>query len=91
VQQAIAVFVVLGLLGATLYWLRRQGAARLTMPRLGGSPSRQLQSIERLSLTAQHSLHLVCVAGRTLLIAVSPSGCTVLDQSPSASLKRNDL
>jgi flagellar biogenesis protein FliO len=38
-----------------------------------------LQSIERLPLTAQHSLHLVRVAGRVILIAVSPGGCSVLD------------
>ena len=40
-----------------------------------------MQAIERLSLTPQHSLHLVSVGGRVLLIAVSPGGCTVLDGS----------
>jgi flagellar biogenesis protein FliO len=39
-----------------------------------------LQSIERLPLTPQHSLHLVRVAGRTVLIAVSPGGCSLLDR-----------
>jgi len=32
-------------------------------------------------LTQQHSLHLVSVSGRILLIAVSPGGCSVLDAS----------
>lgn len=89
-QQAIAVFVVLTMLGATLYWLRKHGVARLTLRRLCAPVSRQLQSVERLPLTAQHSLHLVSVTGRTLLIAVSPAGCTVLDRSDSTELKRTD-
>ena len=38
-----------------------------------------MQVIERLPLTPQHSLHLVSVGGRTLLVAVSPVGCTVVD------------
>ncbi len=32
--------------------------------------------IERMPLTAQHSLHLVRVLDETILIGVSPSGCT---------------
>src|SRR5262245_19430131 len=38
-----------------------------------------MQSLERISLTPQHSLHLVRVAGRVLLVAVSPGGCSVLE------------
>ena len=78
VQQILAVLFVLGLLGGTLVWLRSKGMVTFT----GGarrSATRKMQSIERLPLTAQHSLHLVSVQGRVLLIAVSPGGCTVLD------------
>jgi flagellar biogenesis protein FliO len=46
---------------------------------IGETNVRQLQSIERLPLTAQHSLHLIRVAGRVMLVAVSPGGCSVLD------------
>jgi flagellar biogenesis protein FliO len=38
-----------------------------------------MKTIERLPLTAQHSLHLVSVGGRTLLVAVSPGGCSVIE------------
>ena len=38
-----------------------------------------MQALERLALTPQHSLHLVSIGGRVLLVAVSPSGCTVVD------------
>lgn len=78
-QQASAVFVVLALLGITFYWLRSRGVARFTLPGLTGPNQRRLQSIERLPLTAHHSLHLVRVSGRIVLIAVSPGGCSVLD------------
>ncbi len=78
-QQATAVFVVLALLGLAFYWLRAKGVARFALPGMAGSGQRRLQSIERLPLTAQHSLHLVRVAGRLVLIAVSPGGCSVLD------------
>ena len=81
VQQILAVVFVLALLGGTLYWLRSKGLARFTVKGIGRSSGRRMQSIERLPLTPQHSLHLVSVGGRVLLIAVSPGGCSILDSS----------
>ena len=83
-QQTLAVFFVLVLLGGTLFWLRRRGLAQVSLGRFslgsgGGTKTRRMQSIERLSLTPQHSLHLVRVSNQVLLIAVSPGGCTVVD------------
>lgn len=82
IQPVLAVLLVLGLLGGALYWLRAKGLARFNGKGLGGfgrQGGRQMQAIERLPLTPQHSLHLVSVGGRTLLVAVSPGGCTVVD------------
>jgi flagellar biogenesis protein FliO len=82
IQPALAVLLVLGLLGGSLYWLRTKGLARFSgkgFAALGRSAGRQMQAIERLPLTPQHSLHLVKIGGRTLLVAVSPGGCTVVD------------
>jgi len=79
IQQALVVVFVLGLLGATLYWLRGQGMARFGGKGMGRGAARRMQTIERLALSPQHSLHLVNVSGRVLLIAVSPGGCSVLD------------
>ena len=78
IQQALVVVFVLGLLGATLYWLRGQGMARFSGKALGRG-ARRMQTVERLALSPQHSLHLVNVDGRALLIAVSPGGCSVLN------------
>lgn len=79
IQQTLVVVFVLGLLGATLYWLRKQGVARFSGKGMGRGGARRMQTIERLALTPQHSLHLVNVSGRVLLIAVSPGSCSVLD------------
>jgi flagellar biogenesis protein FliO len=80
-QQAVAVLFVLGLLGAALYWSRRRGFARFNVKGIGRTGNRHMQSLERLPLTPQHSLHLVSVGGRILLVAVSPNGCSVVDGS----------
>ena len=91
--QAGAVLLVLVLLGATLYALRGRGL-RMVMPRrASGGNQRQLESIERLPLTPHHSLHLVRVEDRTVLVAVSPNGCSILDRTlpdafPQAGLVR---
>jgi LPXTG-motif cell wall-anchored protein len=77
--QLFAVSGILILLGALLYFLRRKCLARFAFKTGGNAGGRQLQSIERLPLTSQHSLHLVRVYGRTVLIAVSPGGCSVVD------------
>jgi flagellar biogenesis protein FliO len=79
VQPLLAVLFVLGLLGGTLYWLRAKGLARFGGKGIGRQSSRRMQVVERLPLTPQHSLHLVSVGSRTLLVAVSPGGCTVLE------------
>jgi flagellar biogenesis protein FliO len=78
-QQVLTVLFVLGLLCGTLFWLRSKGLAKFGVNGLGRRSNRQLEPIERLPLTPQHSLHLVRVAGKVLLIAVSPGGCSVLD------------
>jgi flagellar biogenesis protein FliO len=80
-EQLFAVAGVLMLLGAALYFLRNKGMARFGVKATGAANGRQLQSIERLPLTSQHSLHLIRVYGRIVLIAVSPGGCSVLDGS----------
>ena len=79
IQQTLVVVFVRGLLGGTLYWLRRKGLAQFNVTGVGRTGARRMQTLERLALTPQHSLHLVNVSGRVLLIAVSPGGCSVLD------------
>jgi len=79
--QLFAVAGLLILLAGSLLFLRDKGMAGFRLKAGGAAAGRQLQSIERLPLTSQHSLHLIRVYGRTVLIAVSPGGCSVLDGS----------
>ena len=40
---------------------------------------KRLESIERLTLTATHSLHLVRIGEREVVVATHPQGCTLLN------------
>jgi flagellar biogenesis protein FliO len=79
-HQVLAVFLVLGLLGAVLWLLRSRGLARFTGP--GRRKSRHLEAIARLPLTPQHSVHLIRVSDHAILLALSPTGCTVVESLP---------
>ena len=80
-QQLLAIFLVLALLITTLWLLRRKGLAsvNLSLPRRSAGP-KEMELIERLTLTAHHSLHLVRVKDRVILIGLSPSGCNTLTE-----------
>jgi flagellar biosynthetic protein FliO len=74
--QMAAVAVVLLLLGATLWALRQRGFAGVTLRRRPGG--RRLECLERLPLGPHQVLHLVRMGEIELLLASSPSGCTLL-------------
>jgi flagellar biogenesis protein FliO len=52
---------------------------------LPGRAPRRMQVVERLPLTPQHSLHLVRIDGRLLVVASGPGGCSVLEEKPPCS------
>ena len=91
VEQIVAALSVLALLVATLWVLRRKGVATLNLlPNRDLLPSRyraakQMQILERIALTAHHSLHLVRVQDQTILIGVSPSGCNRITRLRNSS------
>ena len=76
IQQMSAVAVVLLLLGAALWVLRRRGFAGLAQRTKSGG--RRIECLERLPLGPQHTLHLVRVGETELLLAASPSGCSLV-------------
>ena len=82
--QLLAVVMVLGLLCGSLWLLKRKGLVRTGFrgPARPGQP--RLEVIDRLALTPQHSLHLIRMADRTLLVGLSPQGCNLLESGPSA-------
>jgi len=82
-RQAVSVLLVFALLGAALWALRRRGAIHWQRQR---GRAKSLQSLERLALTPQHSLHLIRIDGRELIVATHPQGCSMLaEMKPGAS------
>ena len=79
--QFTAVATVLILLGLTLWWLRHRGFAAM-MPVRKRSAAKRLECIERLPLSPQHTLHLVRLGDTALLVASSPSGCSLVQSTP---------
>lgn len=69
-QQSGAVALVLALLLLTLWWLRRRGIAGWAgaLPQMRKGNVRRIETVERLPLGPQHSLHLVRFGGSALLI-----------------------
>lgn len=88
VRQTISVLLVFVLLGTALCLLRKGRAASTArasrfrcLLRLTPGRAKSLEPVERLALTPQHSIHLVRIHGRELLVATHPRGCTVLNES----------
>jgi flagellar biosynthetic protein FliO len=84
VRQSLAITFVFALLFAALWLLRKKGALRLRSGRARGEPG-VLESRGRLALSQQHSIHLVRVGQRDLVLALYPSGVTLLAELPAAS------
>jgi flagellar biogenesis protein FliO len=87
IRQVLAVSGVLLLLGTGLWYLRRKGLAQYGVRPSTGARKRTLEAVERLPLGPQHSLHLVRLGGRALLVGTSPTGCALLDSSDWALLE----
>jgi flagellar biogenesis protein FliO len=77
IGQMGAVGAVLTLLAATLWWLRRRGFAGILPARRAAR--RRMECLERLPLGPQHTLHLVRLGERTMLVAASPAGCALVE------------
>ena len=80
IEQVTAVAGVLLLLCGTLWWLRRRGIAVFALP--GRVGDRRMECLERLPLGPQHALHLVRLGDSELLVASSPSGCSLMYTRP---------
>jgi flagellar biosynthetic protein FliO len=75
-QQILALFFVLALLGGALFLLRKKGMAQFTpFPYRPPRKTGEIKLVDRLPLGPQHSLVLVHVANEKILVGVSPSGC----------------
>ncbi|MCC7176130.1 MAG: flagellar biosynthetic protein FliO [Bryobacterales bacterium] len=74
IRQLLTAGAVIGLLAAALAWLRKRGLARAGSHPGGAARRRRLEVLDRVALTAQHSLHLIRVDGQVILVGRSPGG-----------------
>ncbi len=80
-QQMLAVLAVFGFLGGSLWWLRKRGLARFTIGGGGNKKAGVLAQVESLPLSPTHTLHLVRMADRGILVASWPGGCQAIESS----------
>jgi len=86
-QPVSAVILVLGLLGSLLVALRRRGMASFSgFSGVAASTARQMKLVEKIPLGAQHSLHLVRVGDRLILVATGPGSCQMMDAAEKGNL-----
>ncbi len=83
IRQSLAITFVFLLLWAALWFLRKRRGISFSK---GRSNKQILESRARLALTAQHSLHLIRIADRELVVAVHPAGVTVLSDLPRSAV-----
>lgn len=78
-RQSLAITLIFSLLWAVLWLLKRRGVIRIRGHRSGRD---LIESRGKLALTAQHSIHLVQLGHRNLVVAVHPGGMTLLCDAP---------
>ena len=76
--QLGAVLLVLALLSALVYGLRGKRLPGFARDLRFASGPKRLQVIERVALTAQHTLCLVRVGDRELIVTTAPGNCQVV-------------
>jgi flagellar biosynthetic protein FliO len=85
-QQILAIFLVLALLVIALWLLRRKGLASVNWSLARRhTGTKQMQVLERVALSGHHSLHLVRVRDRVILVGLSPSSCTRIEMFETSS------
>ena len=84
VRQALAIGFVFALLWAALWLLRRKGTLNIRMPRSSRDRG-LLESRAKLNLSATHSLHVIRADDRQLVVAIHPSGVSLLCDRPFAA------
>jgi flagellar biogenesis protein FliO len=92
--QLLAILAVFALLGLTLWWLKRNGAIHLRsyLPQRfstsgARSQTRLLGRVEALQLTPTHSLSLIRLADRAILIGTSPAGFHLVESTSWKTLE----
>ncbi len=79
IRQSLAITFVFLLLWAALWFLKKRRGVSSSR---GRANKGLMESRAQLALSAQHSVHLVRVGDRDLVLAMHPSGITLLCDLP---------
>lgn len=79
-QQFLAIAFVLAALWGTVWFLRRKGATLSGIRLRPRNQSARIEQLDRLNLTPQHSIYLLNVDGRKIVLALHPHGVTQLGE-----------
>jgi flagellar biogenesis protein FliO len=82
VRQSLAIVFVFALLWTALLFLRKRGWSGIRRTKLIAGV---LESRGKLTLTARHSIHLIRIGDRNLILALHPEGVTFLGDAQIAS------
>jgi len=82
IRQSLAITFVFLLLWAALWFLRKRRGVSISR---GRANKGLMESRAKLALSAQHAMHLVRVGDRDLVVAVHPSGVTLLCDLPRSA------
>lgn len=86
-RQILAVLFVLILLGGALWAMRRgTGPLPALLARAARDRAPALQVTARLTLTPQHSLHVIRAGAREWVVATHPQGCTVISDGQASGV-----
>lgn len=85
-QQFAAIGFVLALLWAVVCLLRKKGYA-LANNRPFRRDTAAIEELDKMRMTPQHSLYLLRVESRKLLVAVHPQGVTLLEERGGERLR----
>jgi flagellar biogenesis protein FliO len=75
--EPLAIVLLCAAAAGALLWLRKKGLLRFAAGLQRSD--KELRVIDRIVLTPNHSLHIVKVGTKTLLVAASPGNCQVLE------------
>ena len=79
-SQLVAILFVLAVLWGIVMLLQKRGLAIVNSSLRSRKQTSILQQLDKMRLTPQHSIHLLRIDSRTVLIAVHPQGVTVLEE-----------
>ena len=77
-MQLFAALILTAAFAISIWMLRKARFSALAWKNLSAIAPREPKLISRRSLTAQHTLHVVSIAGDTYIVATHPRGMHVL-------------